>query len=424
MKIQVKKGNAKERGGVLVLVAVCLTLFLICLALAVDFGLIVYHRGQLNSVSDAAVLAAARELIDEDALTGLSNQVDDITAARDYTEMYASLNRNGFALDRNDDNKVSGGVKVGYIQDPLDMDSPLITNGFQVANSIEVTASQSNQINGPLKLLLGAFTGTNEVEVAARSTATIENRIAGFQLREGETLPMLPMVAYEDSWNNAFDGVSDFDQYNVDPSTGEVTPGSDGIPEFLYAPFYPKQGIPGHDGNGRTSFITDTVSAEYIANQIKNGMTKSDLESNNADGMKLTKNAFGKFAKWVPGQQWMDISWHNALNNIKGQKRIIPLFKSLSESQFRPLVFKGTDEQLFQIFNGVGLPELPEQCSSANEWYEIVGFQGVTVCESFWPDEQKLRRVYLQPAQMIINSAVIDSEMKSSKTVFTLSLTR
>jgi Flp pilus assembly protein TadG len=426
MKYQQKSSHKHEQGGVLVLVAVCMTLFFTFLAMAFDFGLIVFHQSHLKSVSDATALAAARELIDEDALQGSSSadQTDDIIEARDYTELYASLNIDGFSVDRNEGNAANGGVVAGYIEDPLDMNCELQTEDISLYNSIAVTTSYTEDINGPLQLFFGNYTGLSEVAVEAKSVATIEDRVVGFTLEEGEVLPMLPFAAYEDSWTTYFDGVSDFDQYSVNPDTGAVTSGSDGIPEFLFAPFYPNQGIPGHDGNGRTLFITNSISVSAINSQITDGMVKADLECSNIGEMVLTQDAFGDFGLWVPGDQYLSSSWHTTLNNIKGEKRILPLFRSISSGMTKPIALRDADDRLFDMFYGPGIPNPIETCASIQEWYEISGFKAVTVCESFYPDKQKLRRVYMQPVQITETSAVIDSEMKHSKTVYTLSLTR
>ncbi|MBN2328990.1 MAG: pilus assembly protein [Candidatus Omnitrophica bacterium] len=394
MDIRLRTSRENEQGSVLVLVAVCITLFMLFLALTIDFGLMIQKKGQLQNVADAAALAAAQELVDEDLLTSGANQSDDIVSARNYAEMYAASNITDFNVDRNSENIESGGVLVGYIDDPMDMTSPLRTSDVSNYNSVKVTASMTNELNGPLQLFFGGVTGVNNIEMQASSVATIENRILGFKLVEGESLPMLPFAIYEDSWNDAFDGVSDFDQYSVDDASGIVTSGSDGVPEFVFAPWFPNQGIPGYDGNGRTLFLTDSPTIDALKNQIYNGVAKSDLESSNVNGMVLDDNGLGQMSKWIPGEQWMHSSWNTALNNIKGETRIVALFNDIAEG------------------------------SGSQESYKISGFQAVKVCEAIWPNKQKQRRVYLQPAQMISSQAVVHSMAPQSSTIYALAISR
>ncbi|MGC9326093.1 MAG: pilus assembly protein TadG-related protein [Candidatus Hinthialibacter sp.] len=394
MNSRFKTSRENEHGAVLVLVAVCLTLFMLFLALTVDFGLMIQKKGQLQNVADAAALAAAQELVDEDLLTSQGNQDDDIISARNYAELYAASNIADFDVDRNSENIESGGVLVGYIDDPMNMSSPLRTTDVSNYNSVKVTASMTNEINGPLQLFFGGVTGLNNIEMNASSVATIENRILGFKLNEGETLAMLPFAIYEDSWNDAFDGVSDFDQYSINADSGMVSSGSDGVPEFVFAPWFPNQGIPGYDGNGRTLFLTDSPTIDALKNQIYNGVTQSDLESSNVNGLMLQDDGSGQMNKWIPGEQWMHSSWNTALNNIKGKTRIVALFNDIAD--------------------GFG----------SQESYKISGFQAVKVCEAIWPNKQKQRRVYLQPAQMISSHAVVHSMAPQSSTIYALAISR
>ncbi len=423
IQIQHKEG---ERGTILVLFAVIFVLLGISLAMVVDISYIVADEGRLQNIADSAALAAAQELIDQDLLQNPNQyqQADDIVSARDYAEFYASQNIAGFQLDRNENNDLNGGIVAGYIANPNSLSSEFQTTGVETYNSVKVRASRSSQLNGTLKLLVSALTGLTEVEVHAETVATVEDRICGFRLNDGETAPILPFAVHEDSWNKAFDGVSDFDDYYYDPDTKSVTNGPDGVPEFCLAPWFPRDGIPGKVGNGRTMFITDNINTAYIENQIHNGMTKADLESSNIGEFILNDDGLGNYGKWVPGEQYMSVGWHSALNSIIGETRVIALFDTLSEGSGSPVAFDDYNDSLFDMFHGPGLPEMPETCTSIKEWFKITGFQAVTVCESCWPSKESVRRVYLQPVQTIVRCAVIDTNMPHSKTVYGLAITR
>ncbi len=402
MRTKTKDSNQLKKGSVLVLFAVSFTLLMLSAAIVLDMGLIYSEKGRLQNMADASALASAPELLDEDILTGVQNknQDDDVMLARDFAETYASYNVTDFSVDRNDVNASDGGVVVGHIENPGNLNDPLVTSGVDSYNSVQVTVERSSELNGFLQLLMGLFTGKNEVGVKARATATVEDRISGFQAPPGGTLPIVPFAVYEDSWKESFDGVSDFDHYNYDPNTGTVTNGSDGIPEFTLAPWFPKQGIPNADGNGRTLFITDNITAAEIEQQILNGMDKADLENPIIDDFILSDDGFGNLTKWVPGDAWMTSAHHSAMNSIQGQKRIIAMFKQISDS---------------------GPASVPY---SEEEWYELTGFQSVVVCESFWPEKEKFRRMVLQPTQMNVEGAVTNPSAPHSNSVYAFSLTR
>lgn len=383
----------QKQGSILVLAAVFITLMLVSLATVVDLGLIVVNRSDLQNIADSTALATAHELpIDNAIRSGMGkDQNPDLAAGRTVASEYADRNLSGFLIDQNEANAEDGGIVFGFIQDPNDWNSPLQTTGVDQFNSVKVSAARSAEINGPFSLLLGVFTGLNEIEVQADAVAAAENRVAGFTLNDWETLPMFPIALHEDTWTKTFDGVSDIDKYTVQDDT--VTMGPDGIPEILMAPWFPNQGLPGRDGNARTMYLTDTPTAEHIRDQILNGMSKEDLEGSNVNGLVLT-DALGEFCKWVPGDQIMDSSWHDAFNQIQGEKRVVALFGDVTGEE-------GSGQSL-----------------------KITGFQAVTILESFWPPQEQTRRVVLQPAQMNVPTAVINPDMGGSDTVYSVSLIR
>ena len=63
----------KRRGTVLVFSAFAMVIMLAMLACAIDLGYLCVARNELQRSADAAALAAAWELIDDEALTGDAN---------------------------------------------------------------------------------------------------------------------------------------------------------------------------------------------------------------------------------------------------------------------------------------------------------------------------------------------------------------
>ncbi len=193
-----KRIPESQYGGVLVLVAVSITMFCVMLAFALDYGRVILTKSELQAAADSAALAGAAKLVDEGVAEGDDSQDDNIIAARDYAEDFALQNAAGnqfLALDRNDANEVNGGVVVGYIDDPLDLGDEMVTDDVSLYNSVEVQTSLSHTMNSPLGLFLGGITGVQELEMSAKATATLEDRVVGFTPSESENLMMLPFTA-------------------------------------------------------------------------------------------------------------------------------------------------------------------------------------------------------------------------------------
>lgn len=87
-----RRGRRRERGQVLVLFAAGLVTFAALLGLAVDVGQVVHTRTDLQKTADAAALAAAQDLPDQDAANATAmdyvarNGPDDVTANIQFTQ--------------------------------------------------------------------------------------------------------------------------------------------------------------------------------------------------------------------------------------------------------------------------------------------------------------------------------------------------
>ncbi|MEW6235492.1 MAG: pilus assembly protein TadG-related protein [Candidatus Omnitrophota bacterium] len=416
-----KTRTPNQNGSVIVLATICMTLIMMAAAMTIDVGLMAASKSQLQNAADSAALAGAAQLVDEGALAGTPDQTDDVISARNFAQEFAGYNeaaKVALQLDRNDGNLADGGIVAGYLQNPLDMNSLFQSEGVSQINSIKVSANLSQDINGPLALLMGAFDGPDSVEISTHAIATIDDRIAGFSLGAGETLPMLPFAAYEGTWNASTDGVSDQDNFRV--VDGVVSSGSDGIPEITLYPYKYYVGIPGTRGNVGTIFVSAVIGSTYVQNQIANGMNQEDLAA--IDGLEMTDDGSGDYAKWLPGENWMSSSWHTALRNIKGQARIMPLFRSFSSSP--PIALANPDDVTLEEHLAKTAAGMEEICCAIQYYYETVKFEAVTVIESYWPSSDSSKRFIVQPAQMTTEKAIFNPDAPSSGLVYTLSLTR
>ncbi|MDP8245593.1 MAG: pilus assembly protein TadG-related protein [Candidatus Hinthialibacter antarcticus] len=409
------KQTRNNNGSVLVLLSISLVMIFTMMAIVLDLGIMVSTHNELQNAADSASLAAASQLVDEDVLTGSANLTDDIIEARAYAEQFASYNvaaKRTLAVDRNDANDASGGVVVGYIDNPLDINDAIQTSGVTNYNSVQVQADLTNTLNGPLSMLLGAFSGKSQIAMRAQATATLEDRIAGFTLGPNETLPMLPFAAYAGAWEDAL--VSGPDNYRV--VNGQVQSGSDGIPELTLYPYRYNIGVPGTRGNVGTIFISMVVGTSYVNNQIYDGMTAGDLAT--IDELLLVDNGGGGLSQWLPGENWMSSSWHYSLRNIRGEPRIMALYTAISSNN--PTAY--ADPSQFDE----PMSDLPsvETCCAIQQYYKATEFKAVTVVDSTWSSNSNYIRFVVQPTQITSDSAVVNPDAPHSELIYTLSLTR
>lgn len=407
--------HQNKRASILPLVAVSMTILFIMMAVVVDFGWIFLAQNQLQNTADASALAAASQLIDEDILSGNSNQTDDVVDTRDYAEIYAGLNQaalRNIMLDRNNSNDPDGDVVVGYIDDPNDYQSPFESASVSSYNSVKVQTRLAQTMNGPLALFFGAFTGATQIELSAQTVASIEDRILGFQIplsgsesSPPQTIPILPFTIFIDAWKVQTDGdnydpdlecppQTDEDHWQYNPTTGEVNYcAGDGIPEVK---IYPNQGsvctVPGLPGNfGTIDIGPSNNSTSDLISQIYNGATKEDLDA--IGGLLLSDDGNGTYSKWLNGDPGVSSAVKTALQDIIGEPRILPLFREA-------------------YGNG------------NNVYYEIVAFVGVRVMEVKLTGKMSKRYVYVQPCQIMSPHAVVDPNAPKSGFIFTQGITR
>lgn len=394
-----------KRGSVLVLFAVSVTMIFVITAIVLDLGYIALTKSELQNAADSAALAGVLELIDEDAITRTFDQSDDVVDARDVSQSYSLYNKaasKNVALDRNDINAEDGGIVVGYIDDPVSLDSAFETANLSRYNSVKVTAKRAPEINGMLDLMLGSFSGMDKIALQSTAVASIEDRVVGFDVNGDGTLDMLPFSIFVDAWDAVYD--PDFietetcpieveDNYSI--HDGVVFKNcSDGIPEIK---LYPNKeavcGLPAAPGNfGTIDLGQENNSTDDIRRQIVEGISENDLVA--MGGMILSDpDGDGIFTKWVDGDAGVSTSIRSPLMEIKGQPRLLPLHRDLV----------GTGD---------------------NAQYELCRFVGVAVVDVKMTGALENRHIIVQPAQVIEAKAIIDPEAPHSDLIYAVSLTR
>lgn len=395
-----------ERGSVLVLVAVSLSVMLLMLAFAFDFGRIVLTESELQSAADAAALAGAAQLVDEDYLYGSAYISDDIIEARDSAEQYAGLNKAGdvnLLLDRNDGNLLNGGVVVGYIENPLDPNSPFLTDSISEYNSVRVVAELSPDLNGPLGLFFGGVTGKGEIAMKAQSTATLDDRVSGFAVYQpNQRLGILPFSLDVTIWDGVFQTAclpeSSIIPDPIGPVVGSI--GMNVLLHWLSAPtvvsvpsvkIYPnREESPGNFGT--IDIGSSNNSTSDICDQILNGATGADIAL--IGGLDLTDDdGDGIFTKWFNGDTGVSAALKSAIEQIYHQPRILPLHRQLTG-------------------NG------------NNAMYEVCQYVGVKIVGMKMTGKLEDRYIEAQATQYVSNTAKINPSVPHSRCLYALSLTR
>lgn len=195
-------------------------------------------QSQLRNVCRSAALAGAAELINEGALYQNPDLSDDLLTARWAACGFAQLNPvdGGFIrLDPNEKNAPLGDVVLGYVDPQGPVGQPIELDEKYGVNTVRVTARMSRNAANKVSLWFGNFVGLTTVDVAVSAQASIDQRIVGFRPEPGVKAPVMPLIAdYESWWKQAQAAATTLnDQFAVDPQTGAVTAGADGIPEIV-----------------------------------------------------------------------------------------------------------------------------------------------------------------------------------------------
>lgn len=389
--------NRSERGMAMVIVAFSLSLLLLLMALGVDLGFAFMVRTQLQNASDAAALAGAGQLIDEDILAGFNNKTDDILQARQSAADYAFWNEStgdSRLLDLNSANSTNGDIVAGFLNNPADLNDILQTATPSTTNSIQVTIRRTSAYGNPVELFFSKGFGAGESQVLAQSTATLDNRIIGIQHQSGssEFYPVLPFALNKCDFYIKFNQRSDnFEYCEVDRT---FYSGSDGIPEIKMYP-YKLNEDPDYinpAGNFGTIDIGNyNNSTADIERQIMYGITGSELDT--IGGLILQQGCGSLWSKYVNGDTGISTAIKDELADIIGEERILPLFDELSNP-------------------------------GNNAYYRLVSFVPVRVVKVKMTGSLSSRYVLVQPFQGTYMEAVAAASAPANGFLHRLSLTR
>lgn len=227
--------------GLLIATCVFLAGFI---ALGLNTARLLCVRAELYAACEAAALAGAAELMDENEIFGKPENRDDILMAREAARLAGLRNfvdGREFRLDPNHSNVPTGHVVVGNVEPlgpvgmplgiPPDVDNP------GAVNTLRVTGRLSQNTFNKISLWLGGLTGVTTADPACAVQATLDQRVVGFRPERGVKVPVVPLIAEYQAWldqSKVTPAAGINDNFGFDPISGQVTTGPDGIPELVF----------------------------------------------------------------------------------------------------------------------------------------------------------------------------------------------
>ncbi len=352
-----RRSGSRRRGNMVVFTAVLMVVLMGMLAFALDLGYLYVARTQLQKSADAAALAAAWELVEEDEMLGPGNYTNSEAKAREKAGQYVTLNPVLRAVPQ----LAGEDVQVGFMNNPSSPNSQIIVDASYRPNAVRVQVRRDALQNGEVPLFFAPVLGFDKVAVRGEATAAVINNIRGFTApSDGSNLGMVPITLDEPTWYDLLAGIGP-DDWRWDEGLQQVVSGSDGIPE---TDLYPRgDGPPGN--RGMVDIGSNNNSTADIARQILDGLTPEDLSYH---GGKLELNEYGEM--FLNGDTGISAGVKDELRSIIGQPRMIPIFRRVS---------------------GPG----------NNAQYTIVAFVGIRVMEVNLTGKQTSKRVIVQPAKMV-----------------------
>lgn len=322
-----RSAQTARSGNIVPAVAVALLVIGAAIALALNRAWIDGAQVELTTATDAAALAAARELAGDDLLRSGIDASGRVAAARLAAVQVAALN----TVAGQPVQLAPGDVHFGRVV----LDS---TNGMNVflesesdPRSVVVWARRERSRGNPVGLLMSGLTGVGAADLGRLATATIDNNIVGVRASANIQIPALPLAILEsdssgmrpDTWQAQIVQRRGNDQFSFDPATGAVERASDGIPEIVLTTLsVPTGGRSDIFPNVCLVDFTGGWDPEHLVEMIKHGISSADLANFNSELLLPGTPVSVPATALIGGPAW------DALNQNLGQCRICFLYQN------------------------------------------------------------------------------------------------
>lgn len=363
----------RRRGVTIVLSLFLIAALLMVLALVLDLSRISIARDELQRSADATALAACWQLYDDKV--AMRNLVQTTLNVQQTSSEMAAANR--IANQSPMLSGTLGDLELGSFSFPSSTFS--LTTQFSDLNAVRVNLRRQAEVNGEVQLFFSKLLGRESQALQTSATAAMVSEITGFRLADSNhsTLQILPIALDLETWLSVISGQTTDDfQYS---GTG-VAAGNDGLYECNLYP----QGTGSPGNRGTVDIGSSNNSTADIRRQIIHGISRQDMLDL---GKPLQFDSNGELL--LNGDTGISAAIKDDLEDIIGQKRIIPIFTSVSG-------------------NG------------NTAWYKIVRFEGVRILEVKLTGPMKQKRVVVQPAPMIARGSIVKQDApQRSNTLFT-----
>jgi hypothetical protein len=267
--------------------------FFAAMALAVDTAHLWNVRGEMRLGADAACLAAALELVDDELLTGETGVMAlCIERARLQAQAYGESNPVlglPLVLDSNWQHDPLGDIVFGYLDQPRGAFQPATELTDPYINAIRIIARRTRERGNPAGMYFARLMSLPSADVVATATAMLDRDVIGFRPLAHRPLPLAPIglltdqsLVNEEAWESQVLGGGEdkvaFDRrqqaFVVATASGAM---GDGILEMtVHIPLAGQPGVEGHEPNGCFLQLGDT-DWEALTRQIVQGVSRGDL---------------------------------------------------------------------------------------------------------------------------------------------------
>lgn len=307
-----------RRGATLILTVAMMFMLFSFLAFGIDTGYLSQSRAEIRRTADAAALAGCWELYEQlDAGQTAAAAMPQVRLA--CADM-AGRNPVCRLNPQLDTSVTTQEISIGYTNDIRAAN--ITANPADPYFAVRVTVNKNAERNGEVPFFFGRIFGASGQAMQAQATAIMARQIRGFSMPPtGDWhVDVLPFALDQDTWNALLANNAE-DSYRYNPADQSVTGGSDGV---LEVNLYPQgTGSPGNRGTVDIGGANNSTSD--IARQIVHGISADDLA---ALGKPLVLDGDGVMS--LNGDTGISAGVKDELASIIGQKRIIPIFSSVS----------------------------------------------------------------------------------------------
>jgi hypothetical protein len=316
--------RSPRRGTLLPAIAIAILVVGSALALVVDRLWLDAARAELRTAAEAAALASAARLADDDR----------INLAVDPAALSAAARQAG--IDAASDNTVAGEpvrfehesdgeIRIGALVRGANGEREFIhTNHLPTVAS--VLAVKARAIGNPVARLFHSNGGDAMVHVAA----SLSNHVMGLRPFDGANAPVLPLAVLEadpsgqreDTWAVQIEAGAGGDRFRFNRDTKQVEPQPDGLPEILL--HFQTPGRPADEANAHFVDVGNGFIGAQLTRQIRRGWEAIDLAK--FGGVFPTRSG-----ESLRSRASLDDASLAALSETIGQKRIVLLYGAYTD---------------------------------------------------------------------------------------------